>query len=143
MSLTRNKNNKEMKEWFLIDAKGIRLGKLATKVAQILQGKHKSGYIPNADKGDNVIVVNSKLIDVHERKLENKIYFWHSNYPGGLKSISLKDLLDKKPNDVIKKAIVGMMPKNKLSDKMIKKLFIYEDEHHKHEAQKPKLISID
>jgi len=137
------KNADDDKNWYLIDATGIRLGKLASSVTKILQGKNKATYVPNKDLGDYVIIVNSKNIDVHPRKLDDKLYIHHSGYPGGLKTKKLKDLLEDDPNKVIEKAISGMMPKSKLGKIMMKKLFIYKDETHKHEAQKPKLFKIE
>lgn len=138
------KNNKAgSKQWYIIDATGVRLGKLASSVTKILQGKNKPNYVPNYDYGDYVIITNSSKVDVHQRKLKNKLYIHHTGYPGGLKSKNLKDMLKLKPNDVVKKAIRGMMPKNKLGGQMMKKLFVYKDENHKHEAQKPKLFKVD
>lgn len=137
------KNNKpDNKQWYIIDATGVRLGRLASTVTKILQGKNKPNYVPNADYGDYIIIINSSKVDVHQRKLGNKLYIHHTGYPGGLKSKTLKEMLKVKPNDVLKKAIWGMMPKNKLGRKMIKKLFIYRDDRHRHRAQKPKLFEV-
>jgi len=133
------KNNKE---WFIIDCTKIRLGKLAVKVAQILQGKHKAGYVPNKDTGDYVILINSKKIDIFPTKYMNKFYYRHSGYAKGFKKIRLKELSQQRPNEVIKRAVKGMMPKSILGQEMLKKLFIYSDNNHKHEAQKPRLFEV-
>ncbi len=129
-------NLQKEKRWFLIDASNYRLGRIATLISKLLQGKNKASYKPNVDCGDNVVVVNSKLIKVFPKKLKGKLYFRHSGYPGGLKCKTLKEMLVEKPNEVIKKAVWGMMPKTKLGRRMMKKLHIYEDNNHKHKAQK-------
>ncbi len=135
-------NKQNSRKWYIVDATGVRLGKLASTVTKMLQGKNKPNYAPNYDTGDYVIIINSPMIDVHQRKLKNKLYIHHTGYPGGLKSKTLKDMLQSEPNNVIKKAVWGMMPKNKLGREMMKKLFIYKDGNHKHKAQKPKLFKI-
>lgn len=129
-------------DWYLVDATGVRLGRLTSTIAKILQGKNKASYSPCIDCGDQVIVINSKDIDFHPSRKEGKIYWRHSGYPGGLRKISLGELIKKDPNEVIKKAVWGMMPKTKLGRVMMRKLYIYEGKDHKHEAQKPKLIDI-
>ena len=137
------KNTKQInKDWYLLDAKGIRLGKLATIAAKYLQGKNSVNYVPNEDRGSNLIIINSKHVDVFPAKLEKKIYVSHSMYPGGFKEQTLATKLTLKPDDVIRKAIIGMMPKGKLARKMLKKLYIYPESEHKHEANKPKLILV-
>lgn len=130
------------RKWYLVDATGVRLGRLASFIAKILQGKNSPKYSPNVDCGDYVIVMNSRKIDVNPKKPSRKLYWKHTGYIGGIKSVTLAEMLKNKPNDVIKKAIRGMIPKTKLGKVMLKKLFVYEDEEHKHEAQKPKLIEI-
>lgn len=129
-------------DWYIIDATGIRLGKLASTITKYLQGKTKGQYTPSSDNGDYIIVLNSKKVDVFPRRYDRKKYYSHSGYPGGLKEITYGELQKQKPNDIIKKAVIGMMPKTKLGKIMSKKLFIYEGAEHPHEAQKPKLIEV-
>ena len=126
------------REWFVIDATGMTLGRLASQIATVLKGKHKPIYSPHMDTGDFVIVVNAHKVRVTGRKLDQKIYYRHSGYPGGLKEISLRDQLDRHPDRVIRLAVRGMLPKNRLGRQMIKKLKIYATPGHPHEAQQPK-----
>lgn len=126
------------REWFVIDATGMTLGRLATQIATVLKGKHKPIYSPHLDTGDFVIVVNAHKVRVTGRKLDQKIYYRHSGYPGGLKEISLRDQLTRHPDRVIRLAVRGMLPKNRLGRQMIKKLKIYATPGHPHEAQQPK-----
>lgn len=126
------------REWFVIDATGMTLGRLATQIATVLKGKHKPIYSPHLDTGDFVIVVNAHKVRVTGRKLDQKIYYRHSGYPGGLKEISLRDQLDRHPDRVIRLAVRGMLPKNRLGRQMIKKLKIYATPGHPHDAQQPK-----
>jgi large subunit ribosomal protein L13 len=130
------------REWFVVDAEGKTLGRLASEIARILRGKHKPIYSPSVDCGDYVIVINAKKIQVTGRRLDQKKYYHHSGYMGGLSSISLRDQLDRYPNRVIEAAVKGMLPKNKLGRQMIKKLKVYEDENHPHEAQQPSLLPL-
>ena len=130
------------RDWCLVDAQDAVLGRLATKVADVLRGKNKAIYTPSVDTGDFVIVVNAEKIALTGRKLSDKVYYSHSGFPGGLKEISAEKLLEKKPSDVIKKAVKGMLPKNKLSRHMLKKLKIYAGGDHPHEAQQPKNLAI-
>ena len=132
----------ENKEWYIIDAEKAILGRLASKVASILKGKHKPSYLPHIDNGDYIVVVNAKNINVTGNKLEGKIYYKHSGYVGNLKSICLGDMLKKDPSHVIKNAVKGMLPKNSLGRSMIKKLKIYNDDKHEHHAQKPKKLDL-
>ena len=132
----------ENKEWYIIDAEKAILGRLASKVASILKGKHKPSYLPHIDNGDYIVVVNAKNINVTGNKLEGKIYYKHSGYVGNLKSICLGDMLEKDPSYVIKNAVKGMLPKNSLGRSMIKKLKIYNDDKHEHHAQKPKKLGL-
>ncbi|HEC60628.1 MAG TPA: 50S ribosomal protein L13 [bacterium] len=125
-------------EWVLVDANDRILGRLATQIASILLGKHKPKFTPGVDSGDYVVVVNAKRIRVTGKKLDNKIYYRHSNYPGGLKAISLRQQLAKHPERVIHSAVWGMLPHNKLGRRLIKKLKIYAGPDHPHEAQSPK-----
>ena len=128
------------KKWLLIDAKDAVLGRLAAVSANILRGKNKPEYTPNSDIGDFVVLVNAKKIEVTGNKAENKIYYRHTGYPGGIKKISFKDQLDKDPEKLIRDAVKGMLPKNRLNRQIIKKLKVYNDENHPHEAQNPEVI---
>jgi large subunit ribosomal protein L13 len=130
------------REWFVIDAKDQTLGRLATQVAVLLRGKHKPIFAPHMDVGDYVIVLNCDKIRVTGRKLDQKIYYRHSGYPGGLRAESLRDTLRKHPERVIQTAVRGMLPKNRLGRKMIKKLKIYAGDTHPHQAQQPKVFEL-
>ena len=130
------------REWYLINAEGKTLGRLASEIAKILKGKHKPIYSPHLDCGDYVIVINAEKIHVTGRKLDQKIYYRHSGYPGGLKSITLREQLAKHPERVIKAAVKGMLPKNRLGRKMLKKLKVYAGDSHPHQAQKPKVLEL-
>jgi large subunit ribosomal protein L13 len=130
------------REWFVIDAKDQTLGRLATQIAVLLRGKHKPIFAPHMDVGDYVIVVNCEKIRVTGRKLDQKFYYRHSGYPGGLKSVSLRDMLRQHPERVIQAAVRGMLPKNRLGRKMIKKLKVYAGDTHPHQAQKPKVFEL-
>ena len=125
------------KKWWLIDAEGKILGRLATEVAVLLRGKRNPKFAHFIDCGDFVVVINAEKINVTGKKLEQKKYYSHSGYPGGLKVKTLKELLEKKPEEVIRKAVWGMIPKNKLGRAVYKKLKVYRGSHHPHEAQKP------
>ncbi|MHB9031438.1 MAG: 50S ribosomal protein L13 [Anaerolineae bacterium] len=132
------------RDWYVVDAAGMNLGRLATTIANVLRGKHKTIYTPWLDTGDFVIVVNAGKVTVTGNKLVDKRYYRHSLYPGGLKSIDLAQLLAQHPERVIENAVRGMMPKNKLGKAMIKKLKVYAAPTHPHEAQQPKpLMSIN
>jgi large subunit ribosomal protein L13 len=132
------KNENVQREWFVVDASGQTLGRLATRVAHVLRGKHKPIYSPAVDTGDYVIVVNAGKVHVTGRKLDQKIYYRHSGYPGGLKEITLRNLLQKHPTRAIEHAVRGMLPKNRLGRRMFKKLKVYAGPDHPHEAQQPK-----
>jgi len=136
------KANEIKREWYLINAEGKTLGRLASEIAKILKGKHKPIYSPHLDCGDYVIVINAEKIHVTGRKLDQKIYYRHSGYPGGLKSITLREQLAKHPERVIKAAVKGMLPKNRLGRKMLKKLKVYAGDSHPHQAQKPKVLEL-
>jgi len=125
------------KKWWLINAEGKILGRMATEIAILLRGKRKPGFAQFIDCGDFVIVVNAEKINVTGKKLEQKKYYSHSGYPGGLKVKSLKEVLEKKPEEVIRKAVWGMIPKGKLGRAVYKKLKVYRGPDHPHEAQKP------
>ncbi len=130
------------RERIVIDATGMTLGRLATQIATVLKGKHKPIYSPHLDTGDFVVVVNAHKVRVTGRKLDQKIYYRHSGYPGGLKEISLRDQLDRHPDRVIRFAVRGMLPKNRLGRQMIKKLKVYATPGHPHEAQQPKPMTM-
>ena len=128
-------------KWYLIDCSGKTLGRLSVKVANILRGKNKPEYTPNSDVGDFVVLVNAKNLKVTGSKNEDKIYYRHTGYPGGIKQISFKDLLNNDPEKVLRLAVKGMLPKNKLNRQVIKKLKVYAGEEHPHEAQKPEVLN--
>ena len=134
--------DKVEKKWYVIDAEGKNLGRLSSEVAKILRGKNKPEFTPNADVGDYVIIVNAEKIKVTGKKLDQKIYYSHSDYVGGMKETTLKEMLAKKPEKVIELAVKGMLPKGPLGRSMIKKLFVYAGPEHKHQAQKPEALSI-
>jgi large subunit ribosomal protein L13 len=129
------------REWYVIDATGLTLGRLATKISTVLRGKHKPIFSPHMDCGDFVIVVNAEKVRVTGSKLDQKMYYRHSGYPGGLKTISLRDQLNQHPDRVIRLAVRGMLPKNRLGRQMIKKLKVYREPTHPHQAQQPKPLS--
>lgn len=125
------------RKWYVVDAAGLTLGRLASEVAKVLRGKNKPIFTPHADCGDYVIVVNAEKIVVTGKKMNDKIYYRHSDYVGGMKEATLKEMLDKKPEKVIELAVKGMLPKGPLGRKMYTKLFVYAGPEHKHAAQKP------
>ena len=127
-------------QWFVVDAENVVLGRLATQVANVLRGKHKPIYTPSVDTGDFVIVLNADKIALTGNKLAGKVYYRHSGFPGGLKETTAGELLTKKPEELIRKAVKGMLPKNKLARHMLKKLKIYTGSTHSHEAQQPKAL---
>ncbi len=126
------------RQWFVVDARGQTLGRLASEIAKILKGKHKPIYAPHLDTGDFVIVINAEKIHVTGRKMDQKMYYRHSGYPGGLKSITLREQLKRHPTRVIRSAVKGMLPHNRLGRAMLRKLKVYAREAHPHEAQQPK-----
>lgn len=134
--------NQSNKNWYVIDATDVVLGRLASKVAHMLKGKHKPQYQPHTDEGDYIIVINAKKIKVTGNKLADKIYHKHTGYIGNMKSTPLDKMLDKNVDFVIKNAVKGMLPKNPLGRSMIKKLKIYETEKHGHTAQKPTVLEM-
>ncbi|MDO8914578.1 MAG: 50S ribosomal protein L13 [Coriobacteriia bacterium] len=131
------------REWLLVDATDVTLGRLASEIAQILKGKRKPQYTPHVDTGDFVIVVNAANIKVTGKKLEDKKYFRHTGHPGGLKSETLGDLLARDPRRVVEKAVKGMLPKNTLGRAMGMKLKVYAGAEHPHQAQKPRPITLE
>ena len=130
------------REWFVIDATDKVLGRLASEAALRLRGKHKPEYTPHIDTGDHIVVVNADKIRVTGTKLESKIYHRHTGYPGGIRSVVLKDLLEQRPERVIETAVKGMLPKNPLGRAMFKKLHVYAGPEHKHTAQQPKPLQL-
>ena len=131
------------KQWILIDAKGQVLGKIAADIASILRGKTKPTYAPYMDAGDFVVVVNAEKIVLTGRKWSQKMYYHHSGYPGGIKGVSAEKLRQKRPEEIIRRAVWGMLPKNRLGRKLIKKLKVYEGPEHPHVAQKPKPLQVE
>ena len=130
------------REWYVVDASGQTLGRLAAQVASVLRGKHKPIYSPSVDAGDFVIVVNAEKVHVTGRKLDQKMYYRHSGYPGGLKEITLRNLLQQHPTRVIEHAVQGMLPKNRLGRQVFKHLKVYAGSEHPHEAQQPKTLEL-
>jgi len=131
-----------VRKWYLIDATGHTLGRLSTEVATILRGKHKPIYTPHVDTGDHVIIINAEKINVTGKKLDQKTYTRHSGYVGNLKTTTLRNVLNKKPESVLMLSIKGMLPKNTLGRQMLKKLRVYKGAEHGHEAQKPEVLEI-
>ncbi len=130
------------RRWFVVDARGKVLGRLASRLATVLRGKEKVSFAPHLDEGDFVVVVNAAKVSLTGQKLDNKLYRSHSGYPGGLKTLTARQMLSRHPEDIIRKAVWGMMPKNKLSRQVIKKLKIYAGPDHPHEAQRPEPMEI-
>ncbi|MHA7880311.1 MAG: 50S ribosomal protein L13 [Saccharospirillum sp.] len=130
------------RDWFVIDAEGQTLGRLATEVARRLRGKHKAEYTPNVDTGDYIVIVNAEKVAVTGRKSKQKMYHRHTGYPGGLKSMNFEKLIDHKPERVIELAVKGMIPRNPLGRAMLKKLKVYAGVDHPHAAQQPKELKI-
>ena len=131
----------EKRKWYVVDADGCTLGRLASGVASVLRGKNKPQFTPHVDTGDYVIIVNADKIKVTGKKLEQKIYYNHSDYVGGMRETTLKEMLAKKPERVIELAVKGMLPKGPLGRSMYTKLFVYAGPEHKHEAQKPEALT--
>jgi large subunit ribosomal protein L13 len=130
------------RDWFLVDASDKTLGRLATQLASRLRGKHKAEYTPNADTGDYIVVINAEKVKVTGKKFDDKMYYHHTGYVGNLKSIAFKDLQAKKPEEIIIKAVKGMLPKGPLGRVMLKKMKVYAGENHNHEAQQPQVLDI-
>ncbi|MCP1102857.1 large subunit ribosomal protein L13 [Aequitasia blattaphilus] len=129
------------RKWFVVDATGLTLGRLASEVAKVLRGKNKPEFTPHIDTGDYVIVVNAEKIKVTGKKMDQKIYYNHSEYVGGMRETTLKEMMDKKPERVIELAVTGMLPKGPLGRSMYKKLFVYAGPEHKQQAQKPEELT--
>ena len=129
------------RKWYVVDATDMTLGRLASEVAKVLRGKNKAIFTPHIDTGDYVIVINAEKIAVTGKKLDQKIYYHHSDYVGGMKETTLREKLAKKPESVIELAVKGMLPKGPLGRQMLKKLHVYAGSEHKHEAQKPEVLT--
>lgn len=129
------------RKWYVVDAEGCTLGRLASGVASVLRGKNKPQFTPHVDTGDYVIIVNADKIKVTGKKMDQKIYYHHSDYVGGMKETTLKEMMAKKPEKVVELAVKGMLPKGSLGRTMYKKLFVYAGPEHKHEAQKPEVLT--
>jgi len=142
MSTFMAKSDEIERKWYLIDAQGHTLGRFASRVSKILTGKNKPIYTPHVDTGDYVIVINAEKINLTGNKWEDKKYYHHSQHPGGLKEIPYEKLREENPELMIRKAVKGMLPKNKLADKMLKKLKVYAGLEHPHEAQQPEEIEL-
>ena len=130
------------RKWYVIDAEGKPLGRVASKAAHILRGKHKATYTPHIDCGDYVIIINASKVLLTGNKLEDKKYYSHSQYPGGLRTRTAKEMIEKYPEEMVRKAVKGMLPKNRLGRAMYKKLFVYAGSDHKHMAQKPSEMDV-
>ena len=130
------------RSWFLVDAENKVLGRLAAKIATVLRGKHKPVFTPHVDTGDFVIVINADKIHLTGSKLDNKMYYSHSGYPGGIKAVSAGEMLDKKPEAIIQHAVKGMLPKNKLGRQQLRKLKVYAGTEHPHESQMPQELKL-
>ena len=129
-------------KWFVVDAEGQTLGRLASRIAHILRGKHKPTYTPHQDMGDHIVVINAEKIHVTGRKAEQKVYYRHTGYPGGLRTTTYEDMLDKHPERILRNAIKGMMPNNVLGRNMYKKLRVYAGPEHEQAAQQPEVLDI-
>lgn len=128
------------RQWRVVDADGATLGRLSTRVATLLRGKHKATFTPHLDTGDPVVIVNAAKIRVTGKKLTDKVYVRHSGYPGGFRSETLEDLLKRRPTEVVRRAVRGMLPRNRLGEQMMRKLFVYAGPDHPHQAQRPEAI---
>ena len=142
MSSYVQKPHEVERKWYLVDATDKTLGRLSSKIASMLRGKHKPIFTPHVDCGDYVVVINAEKVKVTGKKLEDKEYKRHSGYPGGLKTVTLEKMLEEKPEDVMIHAVKGMLPKGKLGRQMLKKLRVYKGAEHGHSAQKPEKLEI-
>ena len=136
------KSSDNPQKWFVVDANGAVLGRLASQIAHRLRGKHNPKFTPHADTGDWVIVINAEKIVLTGRKMDQKMYYRHSGYIGNLKQMTAKELLEKKPEELVRSAVKGMLPKNRLGRRLFKKLKVYTGNAHPHEAQQPEIIKI-
>ena len=142
MTTISAKRNDIERDWFVVDAENKVLGRLAAKIATILRGKHKPIFTPHVDTGDFVVVINAEKVHLTGTKLDKKMYYRHSGYPGGIKSTSAGEMLEKKPEAVIQRAVKGMLPKNKLGSRMLRRLKVYAGQDHPHQAQQPEHLTI-
>jgi len=136
------KKEEVKRKWYVIDAEGKNLGKVATLAAHVLRGKHKPTYTPHIDCGDNVIIINAEKVNLTGNKLNDKIYYNHSGYPGGLRERTAKVMIEKYPVEMVERAVKGMLPKGRLGRKMYTKLFVYKGSEHKQAAQKPEVLEV-
>ncbi len=136
------KKEEVVRNWYVIDAEGISLGRLAAKVANVLRGKHKPTYTPHVDCGDFVVVVNASKVNLTGNKMTDKIYYDHSGYTGGLRERTAKEMIENYPVEMVERAVKGMLPKTRLGRQMYKKLFVYEGSEHPHMAQKPEKMEV-
>ena len=143
MKIFMEKKENVDRKWYVIDAEGVALGRLATKVATVLKGKNKATYTPHVDCGDFVIVINAEKVKLTGNKLNDKMYYNHSGYVGGLRERNAKTMIEKYPEEMIERAVKGMLPKNSLGAQMYKKLFVYAGPEHKQQAQKPIELKVD
>lgn len=141
-TISANKETAD-KKWFIVDAEGQTVGRLASKVAKVLRGKHKPNFTPHADCGDNVVVINAEKVSFSGTKIEDKNYVRYSGYPGGQRSLTAQEQLEKHPTRVIEKAVKGMLPKNALGRAIYRNLKVYAGTEHKQEAQKPEVLNLD
>ena len=131
------------KDWLLVDAEGETLGRLASKIAKLIRGKHKTNFTPHVDCGDNVVVINAEKVTLSGNKWQNKTYIRHTGYPGGQRSLTAQEILDKHPERLVEKAVKGMLPKNRLGRTLYSNLYVYIGAEHDKEAQKPTKIELD
>lgn len=131
------------RQWYVVDAAGLTLGRMASEVARILSGKNKPIYTPHVDTGDFVVIINADKVVLTGKKLDQKLYRWHTGHVGGLKEVKYRDMMQNKPEEVVMHAVKGMLPKNKLGRKMLTKLRVYSGTEHNHEAQNPQLITLN
>ena len=141
MSTFLQKKENVERKWYVIDATGISLGRVATKAATVLRGKHKPTYTPSVDCGDYVIIINADKVKLTGNKLEDKMYYNHSGFPGGLRERNAKEMINNYPEEMMERAVKGMLPKGPLGRQMIKKLHVYAGAEHGHEAQKPEVLT--
>ncbi|OGT34692.1 MAG: 50S ribosomal protein L13 [Gammaproteobacteria bacterium RBG_16_51_14] len=142
MTTVSTKSAEIKRDWYIVDAAGKTLGRLATRIASRLRGKHKPEYTPHIDNGDYIVVINAKDVRVTGNKASDKVYYRHSGYPGGIKSITFEKLIKTRPERIIEKAVKGMLPKGPLGREMFRKLRVYPGSDHKHTAQQPKVLEI-
>lgn len=143
MKTVSAKGHEVKRDWFLVDASGKTLGRLASQIAIRLRGKHKPIYTPHVDTGDYIVVLNAEKITVTGRKAQDKVYYKHSEFPGGMKETSFEKMIIRKPRQVLETAVRGMLPKNSLGREMFKKLKVYQGEEHPHSAQQPQVLNLD